>query len=230
MRKNSDLCTYKRLFALYLQTRAQTLNNTTMYITKENRKKFLAKHNFEALVANIAKRKDERIKEILEDKRSQLSTLKAAYDKARKDYQACIADIVLKDSYISDERGRVVKKAVLAICAEIKRGWNDTKGFIFWFNANNKDGFESLIDTPARLYSVADSLLEEYTSAKLGKKKNTKYVSDDDIIKAYSYKVSLVISVPAARNRKIRNFTKLLPTLGSDVVNRFIRLYLKDCF
>ena len=105
-----------------------------MYITKDDRKKFLAKHNFEALVANIAKRKDERIKEILEDKASQLSTLKATYDKARKDYQACIADIVLKDSYISDERGRVVKKAVLAICSETKRGWNDTKGFIFWFN------------------------------------------------------------------------------------------------
>ena len=49
-----------------------------MYITKENRKNFLAKHNFEALVANIAKRKDERIKDILEDKSSQLSTLKAA--------------------------------------------------------------------------------------------------------------------------------------------------------
>lgn len=203
-----------------------------MYITKENRKKFLAKHNFEALVANIAKRKDERIREILEDKSSQLSTLKSAYDKARKDYQACIADIVLKDSYISDERGRVVKKAVLAICAEIRRGWNDTKGFIFWFNTNNKDGFKSLIDTPARLYSVADSLLEEYTLAKLGKKKGTRYteVSNEDIIKAYSYKVSLVISVPAARNRKVRNFTKLLPTLETGVVNRFIRLYLKDCF
>lgn len=203
-----------------------------MYITKENRKKFLAKHNFEALVANIAKRKDERIKEILEDKSSQLSVLKAAYDKARKDYQACISDIVLKDSYISDERGRVVKKAVLAICAEIKRGWKDTKGFIFWFNTNNKDGFKSLIDTPARLYSVADSLLEEYTLAKLGKKKGARYteVSNEDIIKAYSYKVSLVISIPAARNRKIRNFTKLLPTLETGVVNRFIRLYLKDCF
>lgn len=203
-----------------------------MYITKENRKKFLAKHNFETLVANIAKRKDERIKEILEDKSSKLSTLKAAYDKARKEYQACIADIVLKDSYISDERGRVVKKAVLAICAEIRRGWNDTKGFIFWFNTNNKDGFKSLIDTPARLYSVADSLLEEYTLAKLGKKKGARYteVSNEDIIKAYSYKVSLVISVPAARNRKVRNFTKLLPTLETGVVNRFIRLYLKDCF
>ena len=145
-----------------------------MYITKENRKNFLAKHNFDTLVANIAKRKDERIKEILEDRSSQLSTLKAAYDKARKDYQTCIADIVLKDNYISDERGRVVKKAVLAICAETKRGWNDTKDFVFWFNANNKDGFKSLIDTPARLYSVADSLLEEYTTAKLGKKKEKK--------------------------------------------------------
>ena len=201
-----------------------------MYITKENRKNFLAKHNFETLVSNIAKRKDERIKEILEDKKSQLSTLTAAYDKARKEYQACVADIVLKDNYISDERGRVVKKAVLAICKETKRGWNDTRGFIFWFNTNNKDGFKSLIDTPARLYSVADSLLEEYTAAKLGKKKNTKYVDNDQIIKAYSYKVSLAVSVPAARNRKIRNFTKLLPTLSGEVVNRFIKLYLKDCF
>ena len=201
-----------------------------MYITKENRKNFLARHNFDTLVANIAKRKDERIKEILEDKSPQLSTLRAAYDKARKDYQTCIADIVLKDNYISDERGRVVKKAVLAICAETRRRWNDTKGFIFWFNANNKDGFKSLIDTPARLYSVADSLLEEYTTAKLGKKKNTKYVDNEQIIKAFSYKVSLVISIPAARNRKIRNFTKLLPTLSSGIVNRFIRLYLKDCF
>lgn len=201
-----------------------------MYITKENRKNFLAKHNFETLVSNIAKRKDERISEILKDQKSQLSTLKAAYDKARKDYQACITDIVLKDNYISDERGRIVKKAVLAICKETKRGWADTKGFIFWFNTNNKDGFKSLIDTPARLYSVADSLLEEYTAAKLGKKKNTKYVDNDQIIKAYSYKVSLTVSVPAARNRKIRNFTKLLPTLSGEVVNRFIKLYLKDCF
>lgn len=201
-----------------------------MYITKENRKNFLAKHNFDTLVSNIAKRKDERIKEILEDKKSELSTLKSSYDKARKEYQACVADIVLKDKYISDERGRIVKKAVLAICKETKRGWTDTKGFIFWFNANNKDGFKSLIDTPARLYSVADSLLEEYTTTKLGKKKNTKYVDNDQIIKAYSYKVSLVVSVPAARNRKIRNFTKLLPTLSSDVINRFIKLYLKDCF
>ena len=201
-----------------------------MYISKENRKKFLAKHNFDTLVANIAKRKDERITEILKDENSELSTLKAAYDKARKDYQTCIADIVLKDNYISDERGRVVKKAVLAICSETKRGWNDTKGFIFWFNANNKDGFKSLIDTPARLYSVADSLLEEYTAAKLGKRKNTKLVTSEEIIKAYSYKVSLIISIPAARNRKIRNFTKLLPALSSEVVNRFVRLYLKDCF
>lgn len=203
-----------------------------MYIKKEERKDFLAKHKFDTLVANIAKRKNDRIEEILKDKESALYAFKKAYDKARKDYQVAIADVVLKDSYISDERGRVVKKAVLAICKETKRGWNDTKGFIFWFNANNKDGFKSLIDTPARLYSVADSLLEEYTLAKLGKKKGARYtaVSNEDIIKAYSYKVSLSISIPAARNRKIRNFTKLLPTLETGVVNRFISLYLKDCF
>lgn len=203
-----------------------------MYIKKDERKDFLAKHKFDTLVANIAKRKNDRIDEILKDNTSNLYALKKAYDKARKDYQTAIADVVLKDSYISDERGRVVKKAVLAICKETKRGWSDTKGFIFWFNANNKDGFKELIDTPARLYSVADSLLEEYTLAKLGKKKGARYteVSNEDIIKAYSYKVSLTISIPAARNRKIRNFAKLLPTLEAGIVNRFIRLYLKDCF
>lgn len=203
-----------------------------MYIKKDERKHFLAKHNFDTLVSNIAKRKNGRIDEILKNKTSTLYALKSAYDEARKIYNAAIADVILNDSYISDERGRVVKKAVLAICKETKRGWNDTKGFIFWFDANNKDGFKELIDTPTRLYSVADALLEEYTLAKLGKKKGARYtsVSNEDIIKAYSYKVSLVISVPAARNRKIRNFTKLLPTLEAGVINRFIRLYLKDCF
>ena len=40
-----------------------------------------------------------RIKEILEDEKSELSTLKSSYDKARKEYQACVADIILKDNY-----------------------------------------------------------------------------------------------------------------------------------
>ena len=199
-----------------------------MFITKENRKKFLSDYNFEELVSNISMRKNERVKELLEDENSELHALRVKYDKARESYNKELNEVIFNDKYISDERGRIVKKAVIAISKKIGRSWSETKGFIFWFNENNKDGFKKPIDTASRLYSVADELLEEYTRAKMGKKKNVKYLSDDEVIALYSYKVSTTYNLPAVRNRKIRTFKKWLETAGTPLINRFLKIYLKD--
>lgn len=199
-----------------------------MFITKENRKKFLSDYNFEELVSNISIRKNERVRELLEDESSELHALRAKYDKARESYNKELNEVIFNDKYISDERGRIVKKAVIAISKKIGRSWGETKGFVFWFNENNKDGFKKPIDTASRLYSVADELLEEYTRAKLGKKKNIKCLSDEEITALYSYKVSTTYNLPAVRNRKMRTFKKWLETADTSLVNRFLKIYLKD--
>lgn len=162
MRKNSDLCTYKEVICP-LPTNVGA-NVKHMTIMKSN--DFMA-------ALNEARR--ESVKQELANKESKLAKLYAAkvaasdaYNKGEREY------LFAKGSTYAVAQKNIVRSAFRSYVMGVTRSSKETESVIMWYDTNNIDKEQPIIDTDNRLQSYCKATYETFRKGMLDVTRKTK--------------------------------------------------------